>query len=130
MKNVLIGLLVIAAGTGIYFFVIKKKAEKPIDKGFNKELIIGKWAGEAKTLPDSTIARLHWEFRKDGIAYFAAGDSAKADTLQYSWKDSLGIRIQKTPADSVEILYEVSKLTADSLELKQNGNNILLLKSE
>ena len=40
MKNVLIGLLVIAAGTGIYFFVIKKKAEKPIDKGFNKELII------------------------------------------------------------------------------------------
>lgn len=131
MKKLLIGLLVAAAGTGIYFFVIKKKAEKPIDKGINKELIIGKWAGEAKALPDSIIARLHWEFRKDGIAFFAASDSVKADTLYYSWKDSLGLRIQKTPADSLEILYEVSKLTADSLELKQNGNNsILLLKSE
>lgn len=131
MKNVLIGLLIAAAGTGIYFFVIKKKKEQPVETGFSKELIIGKWTGEAKSVPDSAIARVKWEFRKDGTAIFAAGDSVKADTLYYTWKDSLGLRIQKTPADSMDIIYQVSKLTADSLELKQNGTDpILLLKSK
>jgi len=37
MKKLMIGLLVAAAGTGIYFFVIKKNKEKPIDTGFNKD---------------------------------------------------------------------------------------------
>ena len=131
MKKLMIGLLVAAAGTGIYFFVIKKNKEKPIDTGFNKELIIGKWAGETKAVPYSTTISLSWEFRKDGTALFAASDTAKTDTLYYSWKDSIGLKVQKSPADSLEMVYEVSKLTADSLELKQTGSDpILLLKSK
>jgi len=131
MKNVLIGLLIVAAGAGVYFFVIKKKKEKPVEQGIKKELIIGKWKGETTTPPDSVLTRFSWEFRKDGSAIYAVGDSLNADTLFYSWKDSLGISIRKSSTDSLGIDYELGKLTADSLELKQNGSNpLILLKSK
>ena len=41
MKKLFIGLLIIAAGAGAYYFLQKKKSE-PTDK-LDKELLVGKW---------------------------------------------------------------------------------------
>ncbi|MBM3416943.1 MAG: hypothetical protein FJY20_11000 [Bacteroidetes bacterium] len=118
MKKIFIGLLIAAAGAGVYFFLLKKKKDKPEAGNVNKELIIGKWKSESyEPVKDSAQSTLLYEFQKDGIAYRSLNDTAKADTLHYSWKESAELFLKKNAADSSGISLKVNKLTADSLQV-------------
>lgn len=126
MKNFFIGLLVVAAGTAVYFFVIKKKKDQPVT-GINKEWIIGKWKTDiAQAVADSTKPPVTYDFQKEGIALRSVSDTVKADTLHYAWKETGELLLKEKAADTTGTVLTVSKLTADSLEVKGSDNIAVL----
>lgn len=126
MKNFFIGLLVVAAGTAVYFFVIKKKKDQPVT-GINKEWIIGKWKTDlAQQAADSTKPPITYVFQKEGIALRSVSDTVTADTLHYAWKETGELLLKEKATDTTGTLLAVSKLTADSLELKGSDNATIL----
>lgn len=119
MKKVLIGLLIAAAGTGIYFFIsTRKKAAQPTTR-YSQEWIIGKWESHRNdSVPDSLFSVQHWEFSKEGIAVFHNQRPALTDSFRFSWKDSLTLSLKKSIEDSTETIFNIVRLQPDSLELK------------
>lgn len=118
MKNFFIGLLVVAAGTAVYFLVIKKKKDQPVT-GINKEWIIGKWKTDlSRAVADSTNPPVTYDFREAGIALRSVSDTVKADTLHYAWKETGELMLKEKAADSTGTVFTISKLTMDSLEVK------------
>ena len=97
MKKLFIGLLIIAAGAGAYYFLQKKKAETAA--GFDKELLIGKWKVDSLhvsqkdsanlaailVLSDSALKNSKYDFQKDGYFIQTPHETAKADTSYYEW---------------------------------------------
>ena len=68
MNKLIIGLLIIAAGAGVYFLLSKKKnsTETAVIK---KELIIGTWKIESyQPATDSLQPKYSYDFQKDGMA--------------------------------------------------------------
>lgn len=127
MKKLLIGLLIAAAGTGVYFLLQnRKKADPPLTVN-DQDWLIGKWTDKSgELLPDSLATVLQWEFRKDGIAIVSNQQPLINDTLQYAWKDSasLGIRSAK---DSMETVFRVIHSANDSLVLERSDSSRILL---
>ncbi len=118
MKNVFIGLLIAAAATASYFIFFNKKKETTATNAVNKELIIGKWVtATTEPVADSARPAYRYEFTKEGTAYRSVSDSAKADTLNYSWKDASKLLLKESAADSVGTEFTVNRITADSLEI-------------
>lgn len=126
MKNFFIGLLVVAAGTAVYFLVIKKKKDQPV-AGINKEWIIGKWKAESyQPVTDSVQPKFIYDFQKEGLALRSVSDTAKTDSLHYSWKETGELMVKEKPADTTGLVFTVSRLTADSLEVKGSDNVTVL----
>ena len=128
MKKVLTGLLIIAAGAGIFYFLQKKKNETPIEK----ELLVGKWklnSLDVKTKDssayylatittiDSNFTKYHYDFREDGNVFTSLPDAAKVDTSRYEWAKKNILTWKENPRDSTSEVFTVTKLTNDSLLL-------------
>jgi hypothetical protein len=128
MKKLIIGLLVIAAGAGTFYFLQNKKTEDTIQK----ELLTGQWtlsSLDVKTKDssayliaaiaaiDSNFTKYHYDFRKDGNVLKSLSDSAKADSSHYEWTKKNELAWKENPKDSISEVFTVTKLTTDSLLL-------------
>lgn len=122
MNKLLIGLLVVAAGVGI-FFLTRAKKENPVSTELTKELLIGKWTPAAN---DSGAGQFQYEFQDKGQLVRSAGDSIKADTSHYAWNKNNELVWKQDGTDSVGKSFTVLKLSADSLEVKAQDSVITL----
>ena len=128
MKQLIIGLLVIAAGAGAFYFLQKKKTSISIEK----ELLVGKWklnSLDAKTKDssayslsaiaaiDSNLTKYHYDFRKDGNVFTSLTGSAKVDTSHYEWAKKNRLTWKENTRDSTGEVFTVTRLTNDSLLL-------------
>ena len=126
MKNVLIGLLIIAAGTGA-FFLLRKKKNTTTTGNINKEWIIGKW--KADDSKDSAFSQYSYDFLKDGNIVRSLNDSVKADTSYYEWNKDNELLWKERAADSTGKVFSVVKLTQDSLQVQSKDSvQILFIK--
>jgi hypothetical protein len=123
MNKLFIGLLVVAAGAGVYFFILKKK-EKGKEVTINKEWVIGKWKADAGK--DSAFSSFRYELLKNGGIVRSLSDSAKADTLHYEWSKAKEFILKSKAADSSGKVFAVIKLTQDSLQLQSNDSSLIL----
>jgi hypothetical protein len=128
MNKLFIGLLIIAAGTGI-FFLVRKKNNQPELQTINKEWIIGKWQTISVTpLKDSAESTYRVEFHKDGLVTRSQADSAIADSSHFKWTKDSSLVIKQTIKDSTGQEFIVELLTKDSLKVKGEEQTYLFSK--
>jgi uncharacterized protein HemX len=128
MKKVFIGLLIVAAGAGAFYFLQKKKAENTIEK----ELLTGKWtlnSLDVKTKDssayflslisaiDSNFTKYRYDFKADGNVLKSLTDSVKADSSHYEWTKKNELVWKENARDSTSEVFTVTRLTNDSLLL-------------
>ena len=123
MKNVLIGLLIVAAGTGA-FFLLRNKKKPAAANEINKELIVGKWKADAGK--DSVFNQYSYDFLKDGKIVRSLTDSVKADTAHYEWNKNNELIWKEKTGDSTGKLFAVVKLTQDSLQIQSKDSATIL----
>lgn len=123
MKNVFIGLLIVAAGTGIFFLLRKKKGKSTANE-INKEWIVGKWKADAGK--DSAFSLYRYDFTKDGNILRSLSDSAKADTSHYEWNKANELVWKEKANDSTGEFFSIIKLTKDSLQIQSKDSATIL----
>ena len=123
MKNVFIGLLIVAAGTGV-FFLLRNKKEPAAGNEINKEWIVGKWKVDAGK--DSVFNQYRYDFQKDGNILRSLSDSAKADTSFYEWNKKDELVWKEKQNDSTTSVFSVIKLTPDSLQIRSKDSATIL----
>lgn len=125
MKNLIIGLLVIAAGAGVFFLLKKKNDRTEIVPEIKKELIIGKWKTVAQSGNDSTFFKDYkYEFSKEGNIVRLLNDTTNTDSAFYAWDKKSNLEWKKKAADTTSVLYKVVQLTADSLQLLSKDSSV------
>ena len=139
MKKLFIGLLIIAAGAGTYYFLQNKKTKT--DLLLDKELLVGQWKINALhvspkdsanlaaiLLPsDSSLKNTQYDFRKDGQFIQTHHDAAKTDSSYYEWNNKNELLIKESPKDSLSEIYSVNKLDKDSLILQSKDSAVFVL---
>ncbi|MGB3005611.1 MAG: hypothetical protein WBC06_03815 [Chitinophagaceae bacterium] len=126
MKKLLIGLLIIAAGTAA-FFLFRNKKETIVTDELTKEWILGKWKPGERN--DSNFSRFQFDFKKDGNVVRSIKDSSITDTSYYEWNKANELVWKEKASDSTGKVYLVSKLTLDSLMIQAvDSSTILLIK--
>lgn len=135
MKKLFIGLLIIAAGAGAYYFLQMRK--KTSTKTLQKEMLTGKWKmdslinhrGDSSVSFIATllnplyqdIANYRYEFRPNGQVLQSLKDSLKTDTSYYEW-DKTDKLLFKESQDAGAEPYLVSKLNAGSLVIESHDS--------
>ncbi len=126
MNKLFIGLLIVAAGTGV-FFLLRKKKDTTNSTGIKKEWILGKWKADAGK--DSAFSSYHYDFLKDGLMLRSFNDSAKADTSHYEWNKNNALIWKENAGDSTGKIFSVLKLTQDSLQVQAaDSSTVLFIK--
>ena len=123
MNKLIIGLLIVAAGTGA-FFLLRKKKTATTNNEFKKEWIIGKWKADAGK--DSAFSSYSYDFLKDGNIVRSLNDSAKADTSHYEWNKNNALVWKEKLSDSSGKILSVLKLTQDSLQVRAADSSTVL----
>lgn len=131
-----IGLLIIAAGAGAFFFLRNKKSKT--NSSFQKELLIGQWkldsidvkakdsAGQFVAFIaaiDSNFYKYRYDVREDGNILTSVGDSVIADTTHYEWTKKNELAWKENQNDSSEV-FIVTKLNGDSLLLQSKDSAV------
>jgi hypothetical protein len=124
MKKLFIGLLVVVAGAGAFFYFYRKTCNKPAQDPLTKEWIIGKWKANAGK--DSVFNKFSYNFLKDGSILRSLNDSAKADTTHYEWNKKNELVWKEKATDSTGKSYSVVKLTQDSLQVQASDSSTVL----
>lgn len=123
MKKLIIGLLIIAAGTAAYF-LFRNKKETIATNEFKKEMIIGIWKpGEGN---DSNYSKFQFDFQKGGNIVKSLNDSSKPDTSYYEWNKANELVWKEKANDSTVKVYMITKLTMDSLQIKAVDSSSIL----
>ncbi len=125
MNKLITGLLVVAAGAGIFLFLRKKK-EATTANSITKEWIVGKWKSDAVMANDSNFSKYQFDFQKDGNVVRSLNDSVKADTSHYEWNKASELVWKEKASDSTGKVYVVAKLTQDSLKVQGVDSSTLL----
>jgi hypothetical protein len=140
MKKIFIGLLIIAAGAGAYYFL---QTKKPITENkIQKELLVGKWKMDTLSVHsrdssmslaialagalDSNFYANHYDFRADGHILQSRQDSATADTSYYEWNTKDELLIKESAIDSTAETFTISALNNDSLIMLSNDSSRLV----
>jgi hypothetical protein len=138
MKKAFIGLLIVAAGTAIFFLFQKKN--KPIKIQIQKDLIIGKWKLDSLySLKDSTttlmtdvidlvdphLMKYEYEFTQEGSVGLWLEDSLTKDGARYEWNNGDQLVWKEYPANKIIEVFDVPILNRDSLSLQSKDSVIL-----
>jgi lipopolysaccharide export system protein LptC len=139
MKKIVIGLLVIAAGAGVYYFLQTKKTAS--ENKLQKELLIGKWkmdslsvrshdsTGEATIALigalDSNFYTYHYDVLADGHILQSLHDTITTDTSYYEWKGN-ELLIKEGTKDTTAEAFTISTLTTDSLVILSKDSSSLV----
>lgn len=139
MKKLIFGLLIIAAGAGLFFYLQNKK-ETSSQNNIQKELLIGKWKmssiQEGKDssnnllvgimgLVDTNILNYDYEFTKDQKINRFLGDSLTKDSSVYEWNKNNQLIWKEYYRDSVGEALQVLKLNNDSLQLRDKDSMLI-----
>lgn len=115
MNKLIIGLLIVAAGTGV-FFLLRNKKNEPAGNKINREFILGKWQTlSVEPGKDSVETDYRFEFQKEGLVLRSKSDSAAADSMYYQWNEKDQLVLKQNKDDSTATTFSVSKLTTDTL---------------
>ena len=125
MNKLIIGLLIIAAGAGI-FLLLRKKKHTTVSNEIKKEWIVGKWKSDAVMANDSNFSKYQFDFQKDGNVVRSLNDSVKADTTYYEWNKANELVWKEKASDSTGKVYLVTKLTRDSLQVQGTDSSTVL----
>jgi len=125
MNKLIIGLLILAAGSAAYFFIYKKNTTGNADN-INKEWIVGKWKTDAVIAGDSNFNKYHFEFNKDGFILRSIPDSAEIDTTSYEWSKTNELIWKDKISDSTGKIFRLTKLTRDSLQVQTKDSTSIL----
>ncbi len=137
MKKVFIGLLITAAGAGI-FFLLQKKNKRVNASYIQKDLIVGKWKLDAlkdstrsimtrfKEMGDTHLMKYHYTFTKEGFFELRLGDSPTKDSTRYEWTEKDQLTLKEYPTEKFPEVFKVSLLNKDSLSLQSNDSTIFL----
>ena len=123
MNKLFIGLLIVAAGTGAFLLLRKKKSTTGTNE-IKKEWILGKWKADAGK--DSAFNMYRYDFLKDGRIIRSLNDSAKADTSHYEWNKNNELLWKEKAGDSTGKVFTVVKLTQDSLQVQTKDSSTIL----
>jgi hypothetical protein len=123
MKKIIIGLLIIAAGTAV-FFLLRNKKNITATNGFPKEWILGKW--KPNEVNDSNLSKFQFDFQKNGNVIRSLNDTAKADTSHYEWSKANELVWKNNASDSTAKVFKVTKLTNDSLQIMSVDSSTIL----
>jgi len=127
MNKLFIGLLIVAAGAGI-FFLLRKKQQPGVTNTVNRELLTGQWQTVLyQPEKDSAQPMYRYDFRKDSTLIRLISDTLKPDTLYYTWDKTDHLLWKKTLADTTGQLYTVRHLSTDSLQLLPDDSSRILL---
>ncbi|MEI9807742.1 MAG: hypothetical protein WDO16_07625 [Bacteroidota bacterium] len=139
MKKIFIGLLIIAAGVGVYYFLQTQKT--PAANSIQKELVTGKWrlsSLDVKTkdssayflsllsVIDSNLTRYQYDFKEDGYVFKSLGDTVSTDTSQYKWTAGNELAWKESATDSAGEIFTVTRLSADSLIMQAKDSAIFV----
>jgi len=129
MNKLIIGLLVVAAGAGI-FLLLRKKKETTTANEIKKEWIVGKWnpiviGPDAVLENDSNFSKYQFDFQKDGNVVKSLNDSVKADTTYYEWNKNNELIWKEKASDSTGKVYVVNKLTSESLQMQATDSSTI-----
>ena len=139
MKKVFIGLLIVAAGAGIFFLFQKKN--KPAKGYVQKDLIIGKWKldslyslkdsgsnvmPDVMELVDPHLKKYEYEFTKGGAVGLWLKDSLTKDSIRYEWIKEDQFAWKEYPANKTIEVFDVSVLNRDNLSIQSKDSVILL----
>lgn len=145
MIKLFIGLLIVAAGTGV-FFLLRNKNETETTNGIKKELIVGNWKVDSIYIRpedsvnqfnlaliatiDSNYKKLQHQFHKNGIVTTYT-EKNKTDTSYYQWNEKNDLIFKSRSDDSTGKIYTVVQLTIDSIRLQSNDSvTFLLIKAK
>jgi hypothetical protein len=124
MNKLLIGLLIIAAGVGAFFYFRNKK-QSSTENSIQKELLVGKWKMESiqtgkdssnsflvgmMGTVDSNLLKYGYEFTKDGNIFRSIGDSITKDSSRYEWNKKDQLVWKDNFKDSVALPYKFLRL--------------------
>ncbi|MDZ4794762.1 MAG: hypothetical protein SGI83_10830 [Bacteroidota bacterium] len=125
MNKLIIGLLIVAAGAGVFFFLRKQK-ETTIASNIRQEWILGKWETDSFSKTDSASGKYQFYFQKNGILILSLNDSAKADTAHYEWNKASELIWKENATDSTGKAYVIAKMTQDSLQMQSADSATIL----
>lgn len=127
MKKIFIGLLIIAAGAGIYYLLSAPKNNVPVTEN-RSALLIGNWKSVASGngTDSSGLSGMLYEVQKDGLVLVRDSATVAADTVYYSWTTAGDLQLNPTKADSTRENFNVVLLNKDSLQLKDKFNKLHL----
>ena len=127
MNKLFIGLLIIAAGAGVFFLLRKKSTTNGTLNEIKKEWILGKWKTESyQPAKDSAQPLYRYEFLKDGNLLWSLSDSAKADSLHYEWSKNNELVWNEKASDSAGNVFAVLHLGQDTLQVKGKDSVTIL----
>lgn len=127
MKKIIIGLLIVAAGAGAFYYFNQRTCNKPLQDSLSKELIIGKWKAVAEqSAKDSAQPIYHYEFQQAGTIIHSLNDSAITDSSQYEWGRSNELIWKENVADTIGKIYSIVILTKDSLQIQSKDSTTTL----
>jgi lysyl-tRNA synthetase class I len=123
MNKLFIGLLIAAAGAGV-FLLLRTKKNTTTTNGIKKEWIIGKWKADAGK--DSAFSSYSYDFLKSGNILRSLNDSVNPDTLHYEWNKAHELVWKENAGDSTGKILSVLKLTLDSLQVQATDSSTIL----
>ena len=138
MKKVFIGLLILAAGAGAFFF-LRKTQNSIASNNIQKEWVIGKWKLDSIILSKDSndkftpgiigiiapdLMKYRYEFKPGGSVLLT--DSLTKDSTNYEWNKKDQLVWKEHPADTSNNVFTVSTLSKDSLILQSKDSVILL----
>jgi hypothetical protein len=127
MNKLFIGLLIIAAGAGVFFLLRKKSTATVTPNEIKKEWIVGKWKTESyQPAKDSAQPLYRYDFLKGGNVLRSLSDSAKTDSLHYEWNRNNELVWKEKGSDSTGNVFAVLHLSQDSLQLKGKDSSAIL----
>ena len=126
MNKLLIGLLIVAAGAGAFFYFNQRTSSKPPQDLLTKEWIVGKWKTDAVMANDSNFSKYQFDFQKEGNVVRRLNDSVKTDTSCYEWSKANELVWKEKASDATGKVYVVVKLTQDSLQVQAADSSTVL----